>query len=312
MLPRSSAKRAPKASTKEANPRNHAALFAFYPKSSQRLADRHTARYSGASPPGEFIKSRAGITHVIIYPAIDLRGGQCVRLRQGDYAQETVFDADPVSVARRWVEQGAEYLHLVDLDGAREGRPVNGACIQAIVEAVGVPCQLGGGLRHEDHIEVALRWGVARVILGTRALREPEWAQSMAQTYRGQIALGIDARDGWVAAQGWLETSEVSAVALARRCAGWPLAALVYTDISKDGMLEGPNVEATAEVAAAVHSLPVIASGGVTTLDDVARLARRRLAGCIIGRALYEGRLDLAAAIALARKESSSPASIAR
>jgi phosphoribosylformimino-5-aminoimidazole carboxamide ribotide isomerase len=239
---------------------------------------------------------------VLLLPAIDLRGGQCVRLRQGDYARETVFSADPSAMARRWVEQGATFLHLVDLDGAREGRPVNGPSVRAIVAAAGVPCQLGGGIRSEDDVEEALGWGVERVILGTRALQDPAWCETVTRQFPGRIALGIDARDGMVATQGWLETSECRALDLARRCAEWPLAAIIYTDISRDGMLQGPNVEATAEIAAAVR-VPVIASGGVTSLDDVARLAGRGLAGCIIGRALYEGRLDLAAAIALAKKE---------
>ncbi len=235
---------------------------------------------------------------MLILPAIDLRGGQCVRLRQGDYAQETVFGDDPAAVARRWVEQGAAYLHLVDLDGARQGHPVNGDSVRRIVQAAGVPCQLGGGLRSEEHISEALGWGVERVILGTRALLDPAWCESMCRRFPRRICLGIDARQGRIAIQGWQRDSDQSALDLARQCAAWPLAALIYTDISRDGMLEGPNVEATVELAAAV-SLPVIASGGVTTLEDVARLAWRGLFGCIIGRALYEGRIDLAAAIAL-------------
>ena len=237
---------------------------------------------------------------MLILPAIDLRGGQCVRLQQGDYARETVFGADPAAMARRWVEQGAAFLHLVDLDGAREGRPVNGPSVRAIVAAAGVPCQLGGGIRSETDVAEVLGWGVSRVILGTRVLQDPAWCEMVCRRFPGRVALGIDARNGMVATQGWLETSACRALDLARRCADWPLAAIVYTDISRDGMLQGPNVEATAEIAAAVP-VPVIASGGVTTLDDVARLAGRGLAGCIVGRALYEGRLDLAAAIALAK-----------
>lgn len=227
-----------------------------------------------------------------IYPAIDLRGGQCVRLRQGDYAQETVFGADPAAMARQWVEQGATFLHLVDLDGAKEGRPVNGASVRAIVAAAGVPCQLGGGLRTREHIDEALSWGVTRVVIGTRALHAPGWLEEMCAAFPGKIVLGIDARDGKVATQGWLDVSTMGALDLARACAKLPLAALVYTDISRDGMMQGANVEAMAEMAAAVP-LPVIASGGVTTLDDVRRLARRGLAGGIVGRALYEGQLTL-------------------
>jgi phosphoribosylformimino-5-aminoimidazole carboxamide ribotide isomerase len=237
---------------------------------------------------------------VLILPAIDLRGGQCVRLRQGDYAQETVFGDDPAAVARQWVAQGAAYLHLVDLDGARQGHPVNGPSIRAIVQASGVPCQLGGGLRNDEHVAEALGWGVARVVLGTRALQDPAWGEAVCRRFPGRVAIGIDARRGKVATEGWLHTSDRSALDLAKQCAAWPPAAIIYTDISRDGMLEGPNVEATAELASAVP-VPVIASGGVTTLDDVARLAGRGLAGCIIGRALYEGRIDLGEAITVAR-----------
>jgi phosphoribosylformimino-5-aminoimidazole carboxamide ribotide isomerase len=244
---------------------------------------------------------------VLILPAIDLRGGQCVRLRQGDYARETVF-GDPAAMARRWVDRGAAYLHLVDLDGARAGQPVNGDGVRCILRAAGVPCQLGGGLRSEEHIREVLGWGIDRVVLGTRALQDPVWCEAMCRTFPRKVALGIDARAGRVAVQGWQETSDRSALDLARQVAAWPLAAVVYTDVGRDGMLEGPNVEATAEIAAAVQ-VPVIASGGVATLDDVARLARCGLAGCIIGRALYEDRIDLAAAIILARKEHKIPTS---
>jgi phosphoribosylformimino-5-aminoimidazole carboxamide ribotide isomerase len=238
-----------------------------------------------------------------ILPAIDLRGGQCVRLRQGDYSQETVFAADPAAMARRWVEAGADYLHLVDLDGARQGRPINGSSVRQIVAAAGVPCQLGGGLRTEEQVREALDWGLARIILGTRALEDPDWCEHMACVFPNRVAIGIDARDGLVATEGWLKVSTRSALQLAQMCAAWPLAAIIYTDISRDGMLAGPNIEATAQLAATI-AVPVIASGGVTTLDDIARLARCSLAGCIIGRALYEGRLDLAEAIALARREA--------
>ncbi len=235
---------------------------------------------------------------MLVLPAIDLRGGQCVRLRQGDYNQETVFGGDPVSMGRRWVGQGATYLHLVDLDGARQGRPVNAASVRAIVEQSGVPCQLGGGLRTTADVDLALGWGVARVVLGTAALRDPAWLRELCRSHPGRIVLGIDARDGLVATEGWLEVSSRPALDFAQECADWPLAAVVYTDISRDGMLAGPNFEAQAAMARAVP-LPVIASGGVTTVDDVRRLAQLGLAGCIIGRALYEGRLDLSEAIAV-------------
>ncbi len=237
-----------------------------------------------------------------IYPAIDLRGGQCVRLCQGDFDRETVFGADPAETALRWVAQGATFLHLVDLDGARQGRPVNGASVERIIAAAGVPCQLGGGLRTEAHVVEALAQGVTRVILGTRALQDPDWGAALCRKFPGRVVLGLDARGGRVATAGWLDTSDQSVFDVARRCESWPPAALVYTDIARDGMLAGPAVEETARLAAAV-SVPVIASGGVTTADDVAALAGRGVAGCIIGRALYEGRIDLPAALAAARKE---------
>jgi phosphoribosylformimino-5-aminoimidazole carboxamide ribotide isomerase len=235
---------------------------------------------------------------VVILPAIDLRAGQCVRLRQGDYNQETVFDADPVAVARRWVDQGATLLHLVDLDGAKAGHPVNGDTIQKIVREAGVPCQLGGGLRTAAHVASALEWGIRRVIIGTRALKDPAWLGTLCAQYPERVVLGIDAKNGRVATEGWLEVSDITALDLARRCGEWPLAAIVYTDIGRDGMLAGPNAEALAELAAQVR-VPVIASGGVTTLNDIRTLRRLGLAGCIVGRALYEGRLDLRQAIAI-------------
>lgn len=234
-----------------------------------------------------------------IYPAIDLRGGLCVRLKQGDYTKETVFDADPVAVARRWEREGAGWLHLVDLDGARAGKPVNGDVVRAICTEVKVPCQLGGGLRTDEQIDEAFSWGVARVVLGTRALQDPAWLRSVCERRPKRVALGLDARDGRVALHGWLETSDQGAIAVARHAAQWPLAAIIYTDIQRDGMLEGPNFAALEEMRKSLD-VPVIASGGVTTIDDVGRLAALRLSGCIIGRALYEGRVALPAAIAAA------------
>lgn len=237
---------------------------------------------------------------MLILPAIDVRAGKCVRLRQGDYNQETVFSDDPAGMARHWVDQGATFLHLVDLDGARLGQPVNGDSIRRIVAAAEVPCQLGGGLRTEAHIAEALDWGVQRVVLGTRAIQEPSWFEGVCRRYPGQVVLGLDARDGRVATSGWLDVTNRSALDVARKCCDWPLAALVYTDISRDGMMAGPNLEALAELAAFLP-MPVIASGGVTTLDDVRRLAQQGLAGCIIGRAFYEGRLELPAVLAACR-----------
>jgi phosphoribosylformimino-5-aminoimidazole carboxamide ribotide isomerase len=231
-----------------------------------------------------------------VYPAIDLRGGKCVRLRQGDYNQETVFGDDPAQMARRWVEQGASRLHLVDLDGARDGTLANRRAVAAIVAAVALPCQMGGGVRDEDAIGGLLALGLARLVIGTRAIKEPDWFASMCRMFPRQLALGIDARDGLAATDGWLQTSGASAVELAQRFAKLPLAAIVYTDIAKDGMMQGPNLAAMEEMARAVD-VPVIASGGVTTAQDVANLAKCGLAGCIIGRALYEGSLSLSEAL---------------
>lgn len=225
-----------------------------------------------------------------------------MRLRQGDYQQETVFGDDPAAMARKWVNQGGQFLHLVDLDGARDGRPANLASVEAILAEVDVPCELGGGVRDEETIEKLLEMGLARVVVGTRALKEPDWFRGVCRKFPGQVALGVDARDGKVATDGWLETSETSAVELARQLAGEPLAAIIYTDIATDGMMAGPNVRAMAEMQASVE-VPVIASGGVTTVDDVARLAAAGMAGCIIGRTLYEGKLTLAEALAAAEKE---------
>jgi len=236
---------------------------------------------------------------VKILPAIDLRGGQCVRLRQGDYAQETVFGSDPVAMAQQWASQGATYLHVVDLDGAKQGRPVNGASIRRIVNGAGVPCQLGGGLRTETDVAEVLDWGIDRVVIGTKALKDPVWFERICRRFPGKIVLGIDAKQGHVATDGWLEVSDCSALDLARQYESWPLAALVYTDISRDGMLDGPNLDAIGDLAANV-SLPVIASGGVSTLDDIRKLASLAVAGCIVGRALYEARFELAAAITAA------------
>lgn len=236
-----------------------------------------------------------------IWPAIDLRGGKCVRLQQGDYARETVFGDDPAAQALDFVRQGAEYLHLVDLDGARDGQLVNLPAVQAIVSSVSIPCELGGGVRDESAIEQLLGLGLQRVVIGTKALREPEWFRAMVRRFPGRVALGVDARDGMVATHGWLETSQTSAIELARQFASEPVAAVIMTDIATDGMLQGPNLAALDEFRRAVP-LPVIASGGVTRAADVSDLKRIGVAGCIIGRALYEGHLTLGAALAAARE----------
>ncbi len=231
-----------------------------------------------------------------IWPAIDLRGGKCVRLRQGDYQQETIFAQDPAEVARQFGNQGAQHLHIVDLEGAREGLPVNLPSVQEILAAVEIECELGGGIRDEQSVRELLDFGLSRLVIGTSALTDPEWFRQICRQYPYRLVLGIDARDGWAATDGWLNTSEVAAIDLAGQFANEPLAAIIYTDIATDGMLSGPNVEAMCKMQAAVD-FPVIASGGVTTTDDISRLAAAGLAGCIIGRALYEGTLALADAL---------------
>ncbi|MAT12814.1 MAG: 1-(5-phosphoribosyl)-5-[(5-phosphoribosylamino)methylideneamino]imidazole-4-carboxamide isomerase [Pirellulales bacterium] len=234
-----------------------------------------------------------------IWPAIDLRGGNCVRLKQGDYNQETVFGDNPGAMALQWCKQGAECMHLVDLDGARDGLWINQDAVRSIIEAIDVPCQLGGGVREEATIELLLGLGVSRLIVGTKALKEPSWFSSMVEKFPHKLALGIDARDGMVATDGWLETSETTAISLAQQFENQPVAAIIYTDISRDGMMQGANVTGMAEMKQAT-SIPVIASGGVTTLDDVKQLQEAGLDGAIIGRSLYDGVIDLAEAISLA------------
>jgi phosphoribosylformimino-5-aminoimidazole carboxamide ribotide isomerase len=224
-----------------------------------------------------------------VIPAIDLRGGCCVRLRQGDYGRETIFSDDPAAMAAHWESEGAGRIHLVDLDGARAGRPVNVAAVRGIVDRVGVPCQLGGGVRDEATIAGWLESGLERVIVGTQALKDPPWFRAMALKYEGRLILGLDARDGRVATGGWLDVSSVEATTLALQFDDLPLAGVVYTDIACDGMLAGPNVAATGTIAARLKT-PVIASGGVGSLEDLENLAVLPIAGCIVGRALYEGR----------------------
>jgi phosphoribosylformimino-5-aminoimidazole carboxamide ribotide isomerase len=231
-----------------------------------------------------------------VIPAIDVRGGRCVRLRQGDFDQETVYSEDPAAMAVRWESEGASRIHLVDLDGALEGRPVNVEAIRQVVSGVRVPCQLGGGIRDEATIAGWLEAGLDHVVVGTQALRDPDWFGRMAEAFPGRLLLGLDARDGRVAAQGWLEVSSVAPLALAREFDPLPLAGIIYTDIARDGTLEGPNLAAIAALAGAVRT-PVFASGGVGTLEDLQRLASLPIAGCIVGRALYEGRFSLRSAI---------------
>lgn len=231
-----------------------------------------------------------------IWPAIDIRSGKCVRLMQGDYKQETVYGDSPADMAHRWVSEGATGLHIVDLDGAREGVSQNFDAIAKIAAEVDVPIQVGGGIRDTDVIDQFLSVGVSRLVIGTRALKDPEWAKETIQRYPKQILIGLDSRDGKAATDGWLETSEVSDLEFAAEMAAFPIAGIIYTDITKDGMLSGPNLEALGQMNENVN-VPVIASGGVTTVDDISRLSALELAGCIVGRALYEGRLTLSQAI---------------
>lgn len=238
---------------------------------------------------------------MILFPAIDLKDGNCVRLRQGDMSQATVFGSDPAAQACEFEAQGFEYLHVVDLNGAIEGRSVNGAAVEAILGRVSVPIQLGGGIRDLDSIVAWLGRGVCRVILGTAAVRDPALVKQACRDFPGCIAVGIDARDGKVAIEGWAESSELSALELARRFEDAGVAAIIYTDIGRDGELKGLNLDATLELARAI-SIPVIASGGLASLDDITSLLRPEYAileGAIAGRALYDGRLDAEAALAL-------------
>jgi phosphoribosylformimino-5-aminoimidazole carboxamide ribotide isomerase len=234
-----------------------------------------------------------------IIPAIDLLQGQCVRLYQGDYAQSQVFATDPVAVAQNWAQQGARWLHLVDLDGAKTGEPVNLPTISKIVAAVDIPVQVGGGLRSQERIAEFLAMGVQRVIVGTVAIENPVLVSQLCQAYPGQIVVGIDARDGKVATHGWLETSTVSAVTLGEQAAANGAAAIVYTDIQRDGTLQGPNLPMLREMANAV-SIPVIASGGVSALTDLLSLLSLEPLGVtsvIVGKALYTGNIDLPEAL---------------
>ena len=239
---------------------------------------------------------------MIIIPAIDLKGGRCVRLIQGEKHRETVYSDNPPDVARRWHAAGAEMIHVVDLDGAFEGKPHNTEVVASIVEAVDVPIELGGGLRTTADVDAAIELGVARAIIGTRAAATPEWIGELCKRHPGKIAAGIDARDGMVAVEGWTETSTVGAADLARKMADLGACAIIFTDISRDGMLAGPNLAATQALAACV-SVPVIASGGVSSLDDIRKLMSINVSGAIIGKALYTGAIDLEEAIGLTKKK---------
>jgi phosphoribosylformimino-5-aminoimidazole carboxamide ribotide isomerase len=241
---------------------------------------------------------------VILFPAIDLKNGQCVRLEQGDMARATVFNLDPAAQARSFAAQGFEYLHVVDLDGAFAGKPMNAQAVEAMLKAITIPVQLGGGIRDIGTVEAWLAKGIARVIIGTAAVRDPELVKSAARKYPGRVAVGLDARDGKVAVEGWAETSQVTALEIAQRFEDAGVAAIIFTDISRDGLLKGLNIEATIALADRI-SIPVIASGGLASIEDVQAMlqpAAGKLAGAIAGRALYDGRLDPAAALALIRQ----------
>lgn len=243
-----------------------------------------------------------------LYPAIDIRGGKCVRLRQGNYNDETVFADDPVEMARRWKSEGAEWLHLVDLDGARQGEPVNHDVVKRIVQETGVPCQMGGGIRNEASIRLALEdIGLKRVIVGTKALRDPQWFAEMCGKFPHQLALGLDAKDSMVATEGWLEVSSVSVMELALQFQQVPVSAVIYTNIANDGMMQGIDPATLADLQALANmGLPVIASGGVTTITDLIALQKIAaespgLIGAIVGRAIYEGTIQVSEACELLR-----------
>jgi len=240
---------------------------------------------------------------MILFPAIDLKDGACVRLQQGDMGRATVFHRDPAAQARAFEAQGFQYLHIVDLDGAFAGKPINAAAVQHIREAVAIPIQLGGGIRDSATIEAWLAKGINRIIIGTAAVRDPGLVRDAARRFPGRIAVGLDAREGSVAVEGWAKTAEISALDIARRFEDAGVAAIIHTDISRDGVLKGLNLEASVALAKAIAT-PVIASGGLASMEDIKALikpAARRLAGAIAGRALYEGRFDPAEALALIR-----------
>jgi phosphoribosylformimino-5-aminoimidazole carboxamide ribotide isomerase len=240
---------------------------------------------------------------MIVIPAIDLKEGKCVRLEQGLMDKDTVFNDNPAAQARAWQDQGAELLHIVDLDGAFAGEPKNRAAIEAIVGAITIPSQLGGGIRDIETIEAYLALGLSRVIIGTAAQRNPELVREACAKFPGRIVVGIDAKNGMVAVQGWAEVTDITAVDLARKFEDCGVAAIIYTDISRDGMLQGPNLEATKALAEAI-SIPVIASGGVSSLKDIENLMAIEasgVTGVITGKAVYTGAIKLAEAVAMTR-----------
>jgi phosphoribosylformimino-5-aminoimidazole carboxamide ribotide isomerase len=243
------------------------------------------------------------VAALILFPAIDLKEGLAVRLEQGDITRATIFHRDPAAQAAAFESQGFEYLHLVDLDGAFAGKPVNADAVDRILESIAIPVQLGGGIRNMATVEAWLEKGVTRVIIGTAAVDDPRFVKQAARDYPGQVAVGLDARDGKVALEGWAETSELTALEIAKRFEDVGVAAIIYTDVTRDGMLKGLNLDATIALADVI-SIPVIASGGLASIDDIKALLEplaAKLAGAIAGRALYDGRLDAAEALALIR-----------
>ena len=240
---------------------------------------------------------------MILFPAIDLKNGQCVRLEQGDMARATVFNLDPAAQAQSFAAQGFEYLHVVDLDGAFAGKPINAQAVEAMLRVINMPVQLGGGIRDLATVEAWLTKGITRVIIGTAAVRDPAFVRNAAKKYPGRVAVGLDARDGKVAVEGWAETSTVTALEIAKRFEDAGVAAIIFTDIARDGLLKGLNLDATIALADSI-SIPVIASGGLASIDDIKAMLSPRaknLAGAIAGRALYDGRVDPAVALKLIR-----------
>ena len=237
---------------------------------------------------------------MIVIPAVDIKGGRCVRLEQGEADRETVYGDDPAAPAKRWADAGAERIHVVDLDGAFDGRPKNAEAVRAILAAVDVPIEVGGGIRTPEAAAELIEAGAARVVVGTRAAEDPEFLRALANAHPGKINLGLDAKDGYVAVKGWVETGGLRAVDLLNQLADVPLGEVIYTDIARDGMLKGPNFAEMEEVQKeSAH--PVIASGGVTTEDDIRRLADMGVFGAIVGKALYDGRLSIEDALAAAK-----------
>ena len=237
---------------------------------------------------------------MLILPAIDIRNGKCVRLQQGDYRQETIYADSPVEMAKHWEQQGAQFLHIVDLDGAKEGKPANFAAVCNIAKNITIPIEIGGGIRNQETIQQYLDAGVNRIIIGTQALKEADWFQQMCRKFPDKLVLGIDGRNGLVATEGWLETSQTLATELAKKYTDLPLAAMVYTDIAKDGMLEGPNI-GEMEAMRLTVPFPLIVSGGIASLDDIRRLASCDFYACIIGKALYENKFRLEDALAASK-----------